>query len=612
MPSTPAQRPSIAARRLELLIVVAVAWALLVTVTGGIDLRAIGVPFRSRNPNHAILLAIALALVYFGCFRARALQRVLWLETVLRPSLARLVSVADRWPGSIACGLALITFVVGVRYGTFAAGGSDAYGYVSQADLWLAGDLIVEQPFARDVPWREADRVFAPLGYRPSVTGGAIVPTYPPGLPVLMALGKLGLGKCGPFLVTPILGALTVWLTFVLGALTWSARVGLAAAALMASSPAFLFALLFPMSDVPATAFLAVALVLALGQAPARAFWTGMAVSMGAFIRPNLVPLAAVLFAGLVAHAPSWRARGRIALQFAAGAAPLLLTVALVNAHLYGAPWKSGYGALGELYSWGFIGPNLMRYPRWLLETETPFVALLVLPLFTLRSVGTRQRFAHGLAAAFVAAVWLSYVCYLPFEAWWTLRFLVPAFPPMLILAVIGWRVALGWLPPTYRHLALGGIVLAVIAAQIHFVQRTSMLSLWHAESDYVSAGAYVRRQLPKNAAILSMLHSGSLRLYSDRLTLRYEWLPGKRLPRAVHILTKRGYRPYILLASVEEAPFRAHFGLSDAADAPGTVIAVLERSGVRVRLYDPLRQPGPSAPVAMPIVVPRLCTGCR
>jgi hypothetical protein len=28
---------------------------------------------------------------------------------------------------------------VGIRYGSFAAAGSDSYGYVSQARLWIAG-----------------------------------------------------------------------------------------------------------------------------------------------------------------------------------------------------------------------------------------------------------------------------------------------------------------------------------------------------------------------------------------------------------------------------------------------------------------------------------------
>jgi hypothetical protein len=76
-------------------------------------------------------------------------------------------------------------------------------------------------------------------------------------------------------------------------------------------------------------------------------------------------------------------------------------------------------------------------------------------------------------------------------------------------------------------------------------------------------------------------------------------------------VLTSLGYRPYVLLADAEEQPFRARFGLSSAADAPGTVMAELRHSPT-VRLYDPLREVAPSSPERIPIVVPCLRNGCR
>ena len=49
--------------------------------------------------------------------------------------------------------LALSVGVVGVVWGTRVAAGSDAYGYVSQVDLWLRGDLHLDQRFGAGVPW---------------------------------------------------------------------------------------------------------------------------------------------------------------------------------------------------------------------------------------------------------------------------------------------------------------------------------------------------------------------------------------------------------------------------------------------------------------------------
>ena len=110
----------------------------------------------------------------------------------------------------------------------------------------------IDQPIAREVPWPHADYTFAPLGYRGALEAGGIVPTYAPGLALLMALLIYPFGECGPFLVVPLLGALLVWVTYKIGErVTASRHAGLAAAVMMASSPPFIYMMLTPMSDVP-------------------------------------------------------------------------------------------------------------------------------------------------------------------------------------------------------------------------------------------------------------------------------------------------------------------------------------------------------------------------
>lgn len=69
----------------------------------------------------------------------------------------------------VAVVASLAVAVAGLRWGTFAASGVDAYGYVSQAALWTRGTLRVEQPFVSNVSWPAADWAFAPMGYRPAV-----------------------------------------------------------------------------------------------------------------------------------------------------------------------------------------------------------------------------------------------------------------------------------------------------------------------------------------------------------------------------------------------------------------------------------------------------------
>ena len=135
----------------------------------------------------------------------------------------------------------LLALYVGVHYGSFAAAGSDSYGYVSQARLWLSGIPRVEQPWVQDFSWPNREWVFSPLGYRPFSPDGTIVPTYPAGLPMVMAVFLALFGDNGPFYVVPVLAAFTLWFTYLLGREATGSRVvagiGGAAAPCIASLP---------------------------------------------------------------------------------------------------------------------------------------------------------------------------------------------------------------------------------------------------------------------------------------------------------------------------------------------------------------------------------------
>ena len=118
----------------------------------------------------------------------------------------------------LAAALALAALGAGLHWGALIAGGSDSYGYVSQAGLWQRGSLVVHEEMIPASPWPLAAATWTPLGYRPSPKlPDAIVPVYSPGLPMLMALGQTIAGYCGAFLVVPLCGALTIWLTYLLG-----------------------------------------------------------------------------------------------------------------------------------------------------------------------------------------------------------------------------------------------------------------------------------------------------------------------------------------------------------------------------------------------------------
>jgi hypothetical protein len=571
------------------------AWALVLVLTGGVDLRSVGIPFRTTDWVRPAIAAVVLVVIWVIRFPRAAVR-----------AIEVLVVLTDRAAPLLALGLAIVTLIMGLRFGSYVAGGADSYGYLSEARLWMAGDLVVQQPFARELPWPEQDATFAPLGYRPWRFGGAIVPTYSPGLPLLMALAARILGDCGMYVVTPVLGAVTIWLTYLLGARTGSRSVGLGAAALVASSPVFVFMLLSPMTDVPVMPFFLAALILAVSTVRGRAFWTGLMLSEAIMIRPNLAVVTGLFAVFFAIREATWRQRIVAIGTLGLGVLPSVVAIALINAHLYGAPGRSGYGDLSELFAWRFLWDNLSRYPKWLIESHTPLIGLFVVPLIAVRRVEAGARAAMLLCGAFILVLWVCYLFYIPFEAWWFLRFVLASFPPMLVLALHGWRLIVSRLPSWGRAVVLAGVFGGVATFQVRQIQDMRLLDFRDWESAYPSAAGYVDKALPRNAVIITMQHSGSVRFYANRLTIRFDVLDPAWWPRALDALVAKGYRPYVLLSPSEEEPFRHRFDLSARDDAPGTIIA--EMIEPHVRLYDPLRQTSPAKPDPISRVRPCPC----
>lgn len=50
----------------------------------------------------------------------------------------------ERLAKLIAGAACIAVVLLGLLRGTFVAGGADSYGYVSQADLWARGQLVVQ------------------------------------------------------------------------------------------------------------------------------------------------------------------------------------------------------------------------------------------------------------------------------------------------------------------------------------------------------------------------------------------------------------------------------------------------------------------------------------
>jgi hypothetical protein len=115
-------------------------------------------------------------------------------------------------------------------------------------------------------------------------------------------------------------------------------------------------------------------------------------------------------------------------------------------------------------------------------------------------------------------------------------------------------------------------------------------------EQRHVRAAREVASRTPENAVVLAVQHSGSVRYYAHRITMRYDSLPADQLDAAIHELFAKGYEPYLLVDDWEQKEFQSRF-------SPANQLGRLERSPIarvsgspEVRLFQ-LQDPGPAAP---------------
>ena len=468
----------------------------------------------------------------------------------------------------------------GVHWGTFVAGGSDSFCYAHQAERWASGRLQVVEPLALEAPWPQSPLAVAPAGHLPSPTvRGALVPICPAGLSIAMVPFRWLGGRDAIFLVVPLFGALLIGATLLAGA-RYGARVGLAAAAMAACSPVFLYQLMQPMSDVPAAALWVLAVAAATGTKPRAPVVAGIAAGAAILMRPNLVPLAVPIGLFLLFRPErAWRGRLAAAFVYAGGASAGCLAVALIQNAFYGSPLGSGYGGLDVLFRSEHIEPNAAHYFAWMTESHTP--AWLIAAAAPLMLPG-------ALSALYAAMFVVNLACYLPyvvFDDWAFVRFLLPTIPLVLILMAATIDAACRRLSPRAAAPVLTLVTIVLAAIFLRVAGDHSAFRLHVVEARYARAGTFVGEHLPPNALVITRWQSGSVRFYSGRRTLVWDGLDPAWLDRAVAFARERGLVPFLLFERWEEPLFRRRFAGSPLAalDWPPAV-----EIAAQVRIYRP------------------------
>ncbi len=611
-----------------LIALVSGVWGLALVAGYGQSISIGGLRISSRNPLRPLLIC-AVASAAYGLVSGRLqlredgtrLTRRLRGVAAIGHDAVRVIEKRVR-PAPLAALLALASAGTSFSFRESTAGGSDAFSYVTQADLWRAGtpNLRIEMPIATAAPWPNAIETFTPFGYRMTSDRRAVVPVTAPGLPILMAAFAKVAGHCAMSWVVPLSGGLLVWSTFLIGRRLGSESVGLAAAWLVATSPTFLAMSKSIMSDVPAAAFWALAMAAALRQSKSAALMAGLAASAGILIRINLLPIGMALAAWMI-----WRelrtatpGRGARIAAFVAGLLPGCVAMAVINRWLYGSPAASGYGSLSNLFNADNIGINLRRWATWLADTQTPVVlvgaATLLIPWNRLWPTRDSRAAARLLALVTITVVAL-YAAYTPFQDWWYLRFLLPAWPAIFI-GTSALILGLARATKVWTHAAAAVILVALGILGVRNARQLGVYPPGEGERRYATIAGLVARVTAPSAAIITTSHVGPLRYYGGRLTVRYDVLDPAWLDRAVEWLERQGRRPYILLEEQEVQEFTQRFGASSQIarlEMRPVLIYEADQIAGRVFLFDargpaattwqpvPIHDPQPRCPIPAP-----------
>lgn len=460
-----------------------------------------------------------------------------------------------------------------IRFATFAQWGTDPAAYVEAAHRWRSGRLFEPSPLALWAGWNKPVLVTAPIGQRPGAVRGTNVTEYPLGLPLLMAAALGVAGEFGPYLIPPLSAGLLVLCTYGIARRLAGPWHALVAAALIGMSPATTGMAVQPMSDVPVTAFWALAWLMALRPGLGACSAAGAAAAMAIMIRPNTAPLAGVvvilvlLGAGGLRNRRAWTAAGLTSGVLSIGVALVLWSQAL----LFGGPFESGYfEGLSWMFAVEHVPKNLVLIPTFLtmLHGKGVFVGLLTPVLLAWRpnvTTGLPQaRMVAWSALAIALVTFLTYLPYFPYQDPVFVRFQLPAITAMFVLmaglthalwGVISRRVwplaPFALIPAIVVVIATGPWLLYPLDIRVG-MQRSALL------------GRYLRETLPANGVIVTQLEGGTMAHFTRLPVVRLDLVSAETFDPVLDDLVKHGYAPFLVLGkSEEEATFAARFPVS-------------------------------------------------
>jgi hypothetical protein len=396
-------------------------------------------------------------------------------------------------------------------------GASDYYGYYSEALLLKSGKVHMETGLnPRAYPCT------APLGYY--ARDGKVVPQYPPGYPLLLALGSLvGL----EFYINPLIGVLSIVVLFLVLLKLTDKTIAILFSVLWAFSPIVVYGSTQVMSDLAATLFILLGFYFYIRENPgASGVFTGFSLA----VRPTNLLFIPLLIPGLIKK----RQWFRFGLFFAI---PVAL-YGLFNWITYGAPWRFGYGNILNDFSPSVFSPHLLFYLKEINLQFTPLLVILALVAVVKRVKNLWFYGSWFLVFLLFYSFWIS-----GGDVWWWTRFLLPAFPALFILAALGFKsVAKGVAEKGKIPLRYGAFlsVLVMAAMVFYFIQFGKNQGLYRTDKgyEYYDLSRRIAALVPPDSLVGAFEVSGALRLYTDLES--FSWHSGDAVLLVRNKLKKR------------------------------------------------------------------------
>ena len=416
------------------------------------------------------------------------------------------------------------------------AGGTDSSGYLNFARLLTHGEIRAP---VRALPGHSVTEfglnAYAPNAFLIRDDSGFMSPVYPIGAPLHFALAMLLVGSAYAVSLVNALAAIAAGMLTYLSCRDlnidriWAAGAGLT----LCACPLVLYQAIQPQSDVIAMAW-ATATLYAAMRSRDRAGWAiacGVAVSMAVLVRPTNALLALPILIAM--------GRSPVRLVLAGLAAlPAAIFLLFLNWKLCGSPFTTGYGSLGtpgwagawDLFSPHVVPHNLIHVAAWIFLLLGPLVTCGLWLPFCRRPVDP----AWLIQIVWIVIVIAFYSFFKPVgEVWWYLRYILPAFPAILIVATGGLASIWEALPkrsgrmaslartPWISALAISALVLLSVGWEAVATYRLSFLDLRIVAKHYQDVSLWARDHLPKNAVIVAVDFSGPLYYYTDMPIVR-------------------------------------------------------------------------------------------